>query len=755
MPESPVPSITAVTTDRTWRFHPRNALHRHAFQRGEDPVMRAAPSVYTPFFNVFIVWHPECGPAGSTGQTIADLLYREFCRDPDRPMAPAVGVPIYFRTSQKAGVAPPPIDFTAASNNVVVFLGDSSMVLDEAYQRYAQDLAQEATAPHHRLLAFQFPGVGRLRLGPLQQIALPQDAAERHVKIRLTFAAECCRLLQQRPRSGASGAHLGPEPPRLFISHAKRDAEAKAEELKTLVEQTPVDTFFDTVDIAAGYDFTVEIQESIKRSVVLAWQSDEYASRPWCNIELLTAKEALRPIVVVLGVKAGEERSFPYLGNVRTIVATGENATEIIIAAVREYLRKLYAEGRFTSLADAALIPPARFYLFRPPEPIDGALLERKTQEGRVEAARASTAPEQPKAWVFYPDPPLGTAESTMLARLFPHIQFVTPATLDRSSLHGMHVALSISESDDIGHFGVSPLHLVSTMIEVARHALCHGAVLAYGGDLRERRQHGFTRQLFELVRAYDDLGRPRLERIQNFLAYHVAAELPRDEESRLIALATFLKPLPTALAERFQLAPATRQTIPDDTPDHRYIRARCLTAMREAMCQATDARILIGGRVAGHQGKYPGLLEEASLTLGAGKPLYLLGGFGGCARLLVAALRDKQRPVELTRAYQRAHPRLARYRGATGQEQHEEVPFEQLEQSYLRYEQDPEIGQEQIEYDTCVDRFLHAHISDLRNGLTDDENLDLFVTSDLDRIVYLLMKGLAQVCKASTPPTT
>ena len=468
----------------------------------------------------------------------------------------------------------------------------------------------------------------------------------------------------------------------------------------------------------------------------------------------LTAKEALRPIVVVLGVKLGEERSFPYLGNVRTIVATGGNSTEIIVAAVREYLRKLYAEGRFTSLSDADLIPQARFHLFRPPEPIDGALLERKTQASGSDEDLAAPTREQRKACVLYPDPPLGTAESDMLARLFPHIQFVTPATLDRSSLNGMKVALSISESEDLGHVGASPLHLVSTMIEVARHALCHGAVIAYGGDLRERRPYGFTRQLFELVHAYDDLGRQRLERIRNFLAYHIAAELPKDEESRLIALATFIKLLPQNVADRFQLEPGKRHPIPDDTPEHRYIRARCLTAMREAMCQDTDARIMMGGRVSGHQGKYPGLLEEAYLTLCAGKPLYLVGGFGGCARLLIQMIRDKQRPVELTRAYQRAHPRMARYSGADGSDQQAIVPFEELENSYLQYEQDPEIGQERIDYDRYVDKFLSANIMDVKNGLSEDENLDLFETSDLDSIVYLLMKGLAEVFKASSSHT-
>jgi hypothetical protein len=716
--------------------------------------MHTSQSVYTPFFNVFVVWHPEFGEAGATGKAVAEMFYREFCRDPERPMSPAVGVPIYFRTSQRAGVAPPPIDFKSAHHNVVVLLADSSMVVDHAYQRFAQDLAQAATAPHNLLLAFQFPKAGKLQLRNTQQIALPDEEAALNTTLRLTFASECCRLLQQRPRSGEGGPKLSLEPPRLFISHAKRDAEQEAKALKAQVENTFIDTFFDKADIAPGYDFTAEIRESIKRSVVLAWQSDEYASRPWCNIELLTAKEALRPIVVVLGIKVGEERSFPFLGNVRTIVATGGNSTDIIIAAVREYLRKLYAEGRFTSLAEADLIPPARFHLFRPPEPIDGALLERTAQASGSYEAQASTTHEERKAWVFYPDPPLGTAEVDMLARLFPHIQFVTPATLDRASLNGMRVALSISESEDLGHVGASPLHLVSAMIEVARHALCHGAVLAYGGDLRERHPYGFTRQLFELVHAYDDLGRLRLERIRNYLAYHIAAELPKDEESRLIALSTFFKQrLPQNVAYRFQLDPNKRQPIPDDTAEHRYLRARCLTAMREAMCQDTDARIMMGGRVSGHQGKYPGLLEEAYLTLCAGKPLYLVGGFGGCARLLIQMIRDKQRPIELTRDYQRAHPRMARYPGGDRNDQQEEVPFEQLEDVYRQYEEDPEIGQERIDYDRCVDKLLSANILDLRNGLTEDENLDLFETSDLDRIVYLLMKGLAEVFKSSTTP--
>lgn len=698
---------------------------------------------YKPFLNIYIVWHPGFGEQGITGRTLAEILYREFCRDPARPMSPALGAPIYFRTSEEGEGSPPPLDLTLAHHNVVVFLANSTMILDEAFRNYVREIGLQASSDgHHRVLSFLFASGSRLPLGNIQQIQLPENEQDRLLELRLRFAAECCRLLQNRPRSGAGGEKLSLEPPRLFISHAKRDAAETAEVLKTLVEKTSVDTFFDKVDIAAGYDFTAEIKESIKRSAVVAWQSDEYASRPWCNIELLTAKEFLRPIVVVLKVKSGEERSFPYLGNVRTIVATDENARDIIIAAAREYFRKLYSEGRFETLTESGLIPKARFYLFRPPEPIDGALLERKSQESTEDVNASVPLRESSRDLVLYPDPPLSTAELTVMVRLFQHIRFATPATIDTSSLNGKTISISISESHDLLRFGGSSLHLLNAMIEIARHTLCRGAVLAYGGDLREKNETGYTRQLLELIYAYDDLGRQRLERILSFLAHHIAGELPEDEEARLLELATFRKPLPENLAQRFGLEVGKRQNVPDDTPEHRYIRSRCLSAMRQTMCQETDARIVLGGRVSGHQGKYPGILEEAYLTLYAAKPLFILGGYGGCAKLLVRVLRDKQVPPELTRAYQAAHPRTAHYQ-VQGKEELETVPFEQLEELYIQFEHDPIVGEEQIDYQRYVNRFAAASIADLRNGLSDDENLELFETIDLDRIIYLVMKGL------------
>ena len=54
-----------------------------------------------------------------------------------------------------------------------------------------------------------------------------------------------------------------------------------------------------------------------------------------------------------------------------------------------------------------------------------------------------------------------------------------------------------------------------------------------------------------------------------------------------------------------------------------------CITALLNPGC-----RVCLGGKTRGYQGSEPGVLEEARLALECGKPLYLLGGFGGATRL-------------------------------------------------------------------------------------------------------------------------
>ena len=77
---------------------------------------------------------------------------------------------------------------------------------------------------------------------------------------------------------------------------------------------------------------------------------------------------------------------------------------------------------------------------------------------------------------------------------------------------------------------------------------------------------------------------------------------------------------------------------------------------MRAWMAAETDARVLLGGKLSGYMGRYPGIAEEALLSLRAGKPIYLLGGFGGCARALADAVMGRK-PAALIREFQERDP--------------------------------------------------------------------------------------------------
>ena len=54
---------------------------------------------------------------------------------------------------------------------------------------------------------------------------------------------------------------------------------------------------------------------------------------------------------------------------------------------------------------------------------------------------------------------------------------------------------------------------------------------------------------------------------------------------------------------------------------------------MRKKVLKESDARVVLGGRVNHYRGCMPSIAEDALLTLEKRAPLYVLGGFGGCAR--------------------------------------------------------------------------------------------------------------------------
>ena len=165
------------------------------------------------------------------------------------------------------------------------------------------------------------------------------------------------------------------------------------------------------------------------------------------------------------------------------------------------------------------------------------------------------------------------------------------------------------------------------------------------------------------------------------------------------------------------------------DTVERRYAWARGLTLMREQMDSATDlkARVIIGGRVQGFIGRYPGVLEEAIITLQHGEALYLCGGFGGCTCEIIQALKGKSPPT-LSQSFQDRDPSYAA-----------------LTDYYRRN------GPEPIDYAQICDYLSKTGVAGLKNGLSESDNEVLFATPYITEIIYLVLKGLANLLSAGS----
>lgn len=197
-------------------------------------------------------------------------------------------------------------------------------------------------------------------------------------------------------------------------------------------------------------------------------------------------------------------------------------------------------------------------------------------------------------------------------------------------------VSISISDSPDLEVLGLSDVHLRDAMVEVARHLLVAGSRLLYGGDLRTG---GFTELLFELVARYGpDVDDGHEAIITNFLAWPVHKAWSKatfDEWARDIQpfgeiLCLDLNGKVMSPEQRAALSPSEPR--PNEWPVG-------LTSMRHKMNEMCDARVLLGGRVTDFRGTMPGIGEEALFALAASKPVFLIGGFGGCTRDIAETL--------------------------------------------------------------------------------------------------------------------
>lgn len=203
---------------------------------------------------------------------------------------------------------------------------------------------------------------------------------------------------------------------------------------------------------------------------------------------------------------------------------------------------------------------------------------------------------------------------------------------LPPNALAGRCFGISVSESHDLARLGLTELHFRLAVGEIARCVLVSGGNIAYGGHLAP---DGYTAFLTKELQKYGRRDRPLLV----CLAWqeHRRMTLTALEASRTdLGLFGQIVCLDSAGNEVDPGAGRDEQPQAIDDP---ALRKQSLTALRRYMVGRTHGRILIGGRRHGFQGEIPGLIEEALVSLVAGQPLYLAGGFGGVTADAAVAL--------------------------------------------------------------------------------------------------------------------
>ncbi len=232
----------------------------------------------------------------------------------------------------------------------------------------------------------------------------------------------------ERADEGASS-----QPPfRVFISHAKRDGEPLADEVRRVLDRFAIPRFFDASDIQASDDWEAALQDAASGSAILvALQTDAYWSRSWCQREVLAAKSADAAMLVGIRLQHGEVRTFPYGGNVRTFVLPSPEsdsqtpslqsaATAITAAAMREMLAvtcwqaMLAANHSELKRQLQRKLGTDRYRRMpRPPE-----LVRMVSELMKVESAAADDD-EALTVWL-YPDPPLPRYERALVVAASP-----------------------------------------------------------------------------------------------------------------------------------------------------------------------------------------------------------------------------------------------------------------------------------------------------------------------------------------------
>lgn len=622
------------------------------------------------------------------GEQAFEMIYQLLCRDVKKPLTDGIDIPVYLRTSADVDTIKE-IDFSESDKTAVIVLIDENMFCSEVWRNYLQQIVlistTNANVKIYPIALYQYGFEILDDISKIQGLKAESNnySFEDNWNLIQTRLLDFLYRFLTDPNSKVQ----------LFISHAKKDCECKAKQLRDyLNSNTKLNAFFDANDILDANDFEEQLKGNVEKSLLVVLKSDAYSEREWCRKEVIIAKRKNIPTIVVDCINKGSKRLFPYLGNC-PMVQYSDNWSEMIICLLKSALNQAYQNLLLTKLKEDddsinCIIPHM-------PELFSFVGLK-------------NDGPQK----VIYPEPPLGNEEKDVLRDCNNKIVFVTPTEAKAnviSSLAGKSIAFSVSESDDMYKYGCSNSMYKDIVLELSRYVLKAGAYLVYGGDLRK---DGFTRIFEDFSYHYgqQEKSGTNVHYFTNYFAWPIHLNITQSVKSDFwhnrVNCVCVEAPDDNVDKDRF-LAPVGNENL--------CVWSHSLTKMRKEMDRNTDARIFIGGRLSGFKGKMAGIVEEFLISAQSHRPIYLIGGFGGATTAIVNILEGKTVDLK-TQAEQSASYK-----------------------SFVEYYN--ENNDDKIDYNNIC-QTISKYTFD--NGLSDDENKRLCHSTNILEIVSLVLKGLS-----------
>ena len=623
---------------------------------------------------------------------IYSAIYKLLCRDSRDPFSDGLDIPVYpVITSDEYPIQP--VHTERSKRNFVLLLIDEAMYRSELSRKYVADLVELERSGEIVIYpvslckyAFEFNN----------DLQFKQFISLKSTSVLDNWEEFKTRLFDALIRYIAD---KGNNKVRIFISHSKKDkdniGEVRAKQLRDyLRSETKLDSFFDVNDIMDGDRFDKQIEEGVDDALLLILFSSTYSSREWCRREALRAKEKSVPSVAVFLINKDIDRIYPYIGNMPSACYTDDwrpIVNLLLRTALDQYNEKLLL-GEIVSGDDETQVLPY------PPEAYSFSILDSTKQ------------------CVLYPEPPLGEEELTVLNKIQPHTKFVTPMQFSTQGidLKQSNVAISISESENLLDLGLSKECVDDLMVEITRHLLISKAKMVYGGDLR---QMGFTELFKDLAFQYGAFEKSRNDEMYftDFIAWPLHLNIKPETCDDYRHSRVKLTPVPALAFPNID----TSKFICPDSVYNQYIWAENLTNMRTEMERVAKCRIIAGGKLSCFKGKMAGILEEFTIARRMGHPVYIVGGYGGCAQLLSAVVEGK----ENVDAFIRIASESASYKDLISYYDSIDSPVDYAEvESYAK-----------------LDRLLD-------NGLSEEENRRLFHSVNIMEIVSLILKGISNI---------